>query len=59
LLRKAFDATMQDAQFLAETRRLELPVAGPIGGVEAEKIIASLYAASPALIARTQAIVGR
>lgn len=58
-LRQAFDATMKDAQFLAETEKLDLPVAGPVPGPEAEKIIASLYAASPALIARTQAIVGR
>jgi len=58
-LRQAFDATMQDAQFLAEAGKLDLPVAGPVAGPEAEKIIASLYAASPALIARTQAIVGR
>jgi tripartite-type tricarboxylate transporter receptor subunit TctC len=58
-LRKAFDATMKDAQFLAEAEKLDLPVAGPVSGLEAEKIIASFYAASPALIARTQAIVGK
>ena len=58
-LRKAFDATMKDAQFLAEAEKLALPVAGPVSGPEAEKIIASFYAASPALIARTQAIVGK
>jgi hypothetical protein len=57
--RKAFDATMKDAQFLAEAEKLDLPVAGPISGLEAEKIISSFYAASPALIARTQAIVGK
>jgi len=58
-LRKAFDATIKDAQFLAEAEKLDIPVVGPIAGPEAEKIIASLYAASPALIARAQAIVGR
>ena len=58
-LRKAFDATMKDAQFLAEAEKLDLPVAGPVSGLEAEKIIASFYAASPTLIARTQAIVGK
>jgi hypothetical protein len=58
-LRIAFDATMKDAQFLAEAEKLDLPVAGPVSGLEAEKIIASFYAASPALIARTQAIVGK
>jgi hypothetical protein len=55
----AADATMKDAQFLAEAEKLDLPVAGPVSGLEAEKIITSFYAASPALIARTQAIVGK
>ncbi len=59
VLRAAFDATMNDAQFLAETEKSDLPVAGPIAGPEAERIVASIYAASPALIARAQAIVGR
>ena len=59
VLRKAFDATMNDAQFLAETRKLDLPVEGPIAGPEAEQIVATIYAAPPSLIARAQAIVGR
>jgi hypothetical protein len=59
VLRAAFDATVRDAQFLAETERLELPVVGPIAGPEAEQIVASIYAASPVLIARAQAIVGK
>jgi len=59
VLRSAFDMTMKDAQFLAETQKLDLPVEGPIAGPEAERIVASIYAASPSLIARAQAIVGR
>jgi hypothetical protein len=59
VLRAAFDATVRDAQFLAETERLELPVVGPIAGPEAEQIVASIYAASPALIARAQILVGK
>jgi tripartite-type tricarboxylate transporter receptor subunit TctC len=58
-LRAAFDATMRDPQFLSEAEKLDLPVVGPIGGGEAEAIIASIYAASPALLARAQAVVGR
>jgi tripartite-type tricarboxylate transporter receptor subunit TctC len=58
-LRKAFDATVHDAQFVAEAEKLDLPVVGPMAGLEAEKIIASLYAAPPALIARAQAIVSK
>lgn len=57
-LRAGFSATLKDAQFLAETARLDLPVVGPITGPEAERIVASIYAASPALVARTKAIVG-
>jgi hypothetical protein len=59
ILRTAFDATTRDAQFLAETDKLDLPVVGPISGPEAEQLVASIYAASPRLIARAQAIVGK
>jgi tripartite-type tricarboxylate transporter receptor subunit TctC len=59
VLRTGFDATMKDVQFLAETQKLDLPVEGPITGPEAERIVASFYAASPALIARAQAIVSK
>lgn len=59
VLRTAFDATTKDAQFMAETEKLDLPVVGPISGPEAEQIVAAIYAASPGLIARAQAIVGK
>jgi hypothetical protein len=59
VLRTAFERTMVDAQFLAEAERLDLPVSGPVGGSEAEAIIAAIYAASHALIARARDIVGR
>src|SRR5436190_4397030 len=59
ILRAAFDRAMKDAQFLAETQKLDLPVEGPIAGPEAEQIVASIYAAPPGLIARAQAIVGK
>ena len=59
VLRTAFDRAMKDAQFLAETQKLDLPVEGPIAGPEAERIVASIYAAPPSLIARAQAIVGK
>jgi hypothetical protein len=50
---------MRDAQFLAETEKLDLPVVGPIPGQEAERIVASIYNASPTLVARAQAVVGK
>jgi tripartite-type tricarboxylate transporter receptor subunit TctC len=59
VLRTAFDRTMADAQFLAEAEKLDLPVTGPVSGAEAQTMIAAIYAASPALIARAQEIVGR
>jgi len=59
VLRTAFDRAMKDAQFLAETQKLDLPVEGPIAGPEAERIVASISAAPPAVIARAQAIVGK
>ncbi len=58
-LRAAFDATMKDPQFLAETTKLDLPVEGPIVGAEAARIVEGIYAAPPALIARAQAVVGK
>ena len=59
ILRTAFDRTMKDAQFLAETQKLDLPVEGPISGPEAEQIVASIYAAPPGVIGRAQAIAGK
>jgi tripartite-type tricarboxylate transporter receptor subunit TctC len=55
-LRAGFDATMKDPQFLAEMKKLDLTV-GPIGGAESEKIIASIYATPPAIVARAREIV--
>jgi len=55
----AFDATTKDAQFLAEAEKLNLPLVDPVSGPDAEKIIASLHAAPPALVARTQAMVAQ
>ena len=57
VLRAAFDATVKDSQFLAETKKLDLPVVGPTGGAATDKMIESFYAVSPALIARARAII--
>jgi hypothetical protein len=50
---------MQDSGFVAETDKIDLPLIGPIGGAEAEKMIESFYAVPPAFISRAQAIVGK
>ena len=59
VIRAAFDHAMRDPQFLADAQRLDLPVSGATQGSEAEKIVASIYAVSPALVARAQEIVGK
>ena len=49
LLRTAFDATMQDPDFRAEARSLDLAVE-PIGGVEVEALLREIYASSPEVV---------
>jgi tripartite-type tricarboxylate transporter receptor subunit TctC len=46
VLRDAFDATMKDADFLAEARTADLEVA-PVGGVAVETLIKDVYASPP------------
>jgi tripartite-type tricarboxylate transporter receptor subunit TctC len=43
LLRRAFDQTMQDAEFLAEAARMQADIA-PTPGEEVERIVARIYA---------------
>jgi tripartite-type tricarboxylate transporter receptor subunit TctC len=59
ILRAAFDATMKDTEFLAEAGKLDVPVTGSISGAAAEKIVASIYAAPPALVTRARAVVDK
>jgi tripartite-type tricarboxylate transporter receptor subunit TctC len=59
VIRAAFEQTMKDRQFLADAEKLDLPVSGPVQGADAQTMIAAIYAASPALIARAREIVGR
>jgi tripartite-type tricarboxylate transporter receptor subunit TctC len=44
ILRKAFDETMKDPQFLAEAKKLRIDVA-PLTGARVQKVVANLYAA--------------
>lgn len=52
-LRKAFDATMADKDYLAEATKALMPV-NPISGAEAEKIAARIYAVPPAMVAKAK-----
>ena len=48
-LRRAFDATMRDADFLEDARRLSLDVA-PVDGAEIEALLKESYAAPRAVV---------
>lgn len=57
VLRKAFDETMTDRDFLAEAQKLHLLVT-PMTGQQVEDRIAEIYQAPPAVIARARSISG-
>lgn len=52
-LRQAFDATMQDAAYLAEAERMGLEVS-PLSGVEMARLIGSLVETPPAVVDRVR-----
>jgi tripartite-type tricarboxylate transporter receptor subunit TctC len=56
VLRKAFDATMADAEFNAEAVKLDLTVS-PMTGQESEAQVAALYKASPQTLQAIAAMV--
>ncbi len=55
VIRKAFDETMTDAAYLAESERLSLPV-NPINGPDSARVIDRMMAVSPAVVARARKI---
>ncbi len=56
ILRRAFDATMKDKDFLAEAAKLRLPVQ-PKTGEEAEKVVAEIYGAPSDVVAAAREAV--
>lgn len=58
LLRKAFMATMQDPDFLAETQKLKLSVSA-MSGEDLERIISSIYKAPKPVVQRVTEALGR
>jgi tripartite-type tricarboxylate transporter receptor subunit TctC len=56
ILRKAFDETMKDAEFLAEAKKLRLDVE-PRTGAELEALVKELYAAPKELMRRLSDLV--
>jgi tripartite-type tricarboxylate transporter receptor subunit TctC len=53
LMRRAFDATMKDAEFLAEAARMQADVA-PTTGEEVEALVAGIYATPRPVIERVK-----
>jgi tripartite-type tricarboxylate transporter receptor subunit TctC len=56
-LRKAFDATMKDPEFLKEAKTMALEIA-PVSGAEIEKLIADLYATPKEVIDQARVVMG-
>ena len=55
-LRRAFDQTMKDPQFLAEAAKIDLPIS-PIDGPTSETMIRDIYAVPERLVTRARETV--
>jgi tripartite-type tricarboxylate transporter receptor subunit TctC len=55
-LRKAFDAVMRDAEFVAEAKRLALEVR-PASGADVQALFGEIYAAPSAVVARASELM--
>jgi tripartite-type tricarboxylate transporter receptor subunit TctC len=55
ILRDAFNATMQDPQFIAELQKLRLPLS-PKTGEEALKVVEEIYAAPEDIVAAARKV---
>lgn len=56
MLRRAFQAVLEDKDFLAETEKAKLTV-DPLNGDELQRLVAELFATDPALLARLKQIL--
>jgi len=55
-LRKAFDATMADPEFLAEAKHRGLEV-NPVSGSEIDRLVDELYSTPPDIVAETRRMI--
>ena len=55
-MRRAFDATLNDPEFLADARQQKLDV-DPVSGDEIQALVRSVYASPPEVIARARAAI--
>ena len=53
MLRKAFDKTMADKEFLADAERTRVDIE-PLSGAKVQDVVAKLYAAPPAIVERAR-----
>jgi hypothetical protein len=56
VLRRAFDETLKDPEFLADARRLQMEI-DPLTGDEVERLLRTAYRAPPAIIARAAPLI--
>lgn len=56
MLRRAFQAVLENKDFLAETEKAKLTV-DPVNGDELQRLVAELFATDPALLARLKQIL--
>ena len=56
ILRKAFDATMKDPQFLADADKLRIDVA-PLSGERVQEVVRNLYASPPDVVDLARAAI--
>jgi len=57
ILRRAFDRTMQDPEFLAEAARLNMDIK-PLGGAELQRIAIDIVQSRPEDLARAKELIG-
>ena len=53
-VRRAFDATMKDKEFLADADKLKIEI-DPLGGEQVAELVEQLYKTPPATVARVRA----
>jgi len=57
-LRRAFDATMKDAEFLAEADKLQLEIA-PVDGESLQAMVERMFKAPPDVIEAARQAIGQ
>jgi tripartite-type tricarboxylate transporter receptor subunit TctC len=57
ILRRGFDATVTDPEFIADANKLKLDVS-PISGAETEQVVAKFYATPDAVVQKVRAALG-